>query len=243
MGPECTPNYCAPKGLALSCAHSHHSQGGVGEAGRNPHPMTLEAEIPLASRDTGFHLLFWVALCHRLAWELFQNNIQGSCHDPGDWNVSLGKPPWPCQAQSTAQPSLLRDGPATVSCLRGNVTAAPRGPATAIAVMPSVFAPLLSHLPPAENVLALGRDHCSCTGLGRQPRFMARAVRPMHCSAKGGGLLTPQTSHKSSPEGADSPSSTAPVALGSGSQHLSTLRAKSSLVLGCLRALTRPSSP
>lgn len=39
------------------------------------------------------------------------------------------------------------------------MTAVPRGPATTTALVPSVFAPLLSHLPLAENVLALDVDH------------------------------------------------------------------------------------
>lgn len=115
-----------PKGWHLSVPTDTTDKGGVGEAVRNPHPMAPAGRNPTGFEGSRVSLaLFQAALCHRSAWELSQNNIQGSCHDPGDWNVSLGKPPWHCQAQSTARPSLLRDEPATVSCPWRNVTAVP----------------------------------------------------------------------------------------------------------------------
>lgn len=87
--------------------------------------------------------------------------------------------------------------------------------------MHCAFIPPFSHLPLAENVPAL---HVACTyqgldpavkGLGRQHRFMAQTTWSLSCTAKGGGLLTPQTLQTFLPAGCDSSSSPAPRGIGS----------------------------
>jgi len=60
--------------------------------------------------------------------------------------------------------------------------------------MHGTFVPLFSHLPLAENVLALDADHTyqglgpAVLGLGRQHRFTAQTTWSTPCSAKGGGV-------------------------------------------------------
>jgi len=92
-----------------------------GKAGRNPHPAALRGKNPVGFKGARVSLaVFQAALCQRFTWELCQNNVRVSCRDPGDWNVSLGKPPRHCYStrHGTVVPVMWSTAePATLSCL------------------------------------------------------------------------------------------------------------------------------
>lgn len=187
------------------------AKGGWEGTGRNPHPTALRGTTPIGFNEGRVSLaVFQAALCQSSTWELYQNNIQASCHDPGDWNASLGKPPQCCRRtrHGLAVPAAGRAAePAALPCLWSNTATAPEEAAHTNCNPARRVRPLFSYLPLAENALALDVDHThqgldlAVPALGRQHRLVARTTTP--CSAKGGALLTPQTSHKSSPAGYD----------------------------------------
>lgn len=165
----------------------------------------LCSKNPIGFKEARVSLVvFQAALCQRCTWELYQNNVQASCHDPGDWNVSLGKPLRHCHGTGHGTAVSAVGSRLSLPLSPASDRSCPQSPkksSTPIAVMHSALVPLFSHLLFTENVLALDGD---CTyqgldpavlGLGRQHRFMAQTTWSTPCSAKGGGLLTPQTSH------------------------------------------------
>lgn len=92
-----------------------------GEAGRNLHPTAFRGTNPAGFEGARVSLaVFQAALCQTSTWELYENNVQESCHDPGDWNVFPGKASLalPGTGHSAAVPAAGSEAePAILCCL------------------------------------------------------------------------------------------------------------------------------